>query len=329
MRSTLFCRSLTYNHGDNTIALRNHSLTGIKTIMKRMLLFLLVFSFFTGYVYANDCSNPYPVYCGECVVGSTVGEVHNHMYPATCPGAFNGPDVVFVLTISERSMVTITAESDETWDGDWTIYQDKGAGCPMATLIYCVDFNGIWNPTIPCGGLTSHTFGTNIHSFIAAPDDYYIWVDGYNSWDEGNFAMEITCDPFPTTTPTPADSNTPTNTPTPANTNTPTPTKTFTGTSIPTRTRYPTRTFTISPTKTPSPVYTSTFTASATSTPTLSSTQTLTLTNRPTNTPTIMYTYTHSPTHSADVPVISRNILIPILLTIGLLFFITFSRKRW
>jgi hypothetical protein len=173
-------------------------------------------------VSANNCSNPIVLPCPTCVTGSTVGQVHDHLYPATCPGAFNGPDVVYSFTISVPSDVTITAESDASWDGDYALYRDDGLGCNNATLIYCVDFDGIWNPSMSCGGLTSHTFGTCNRTFTLSADTYYFWIDGYNSWDEGNYALEISCVQLATQTPTATEI--PTETPTVEATADPSPT---------------------------------------------------------------------------------------------------------
>ncbi len=120
-------------------------------------------------------------------------------------------------------------------------------------------------------------------------------------------ALNSSCPPTPTRTPTytPTSTATPTRTPT----STPTPTPTHTPTSTPTHTPTPTSTHTPTPTRTPTP----------TPTPTSTSTPTPTPTRTPTRTPTPTRTRTPTPTRTptlepSQTPVIfSHFVWLPIV----------------
>jgi hypothetical protein len=175
----------------------------------------------------DDCTDPIPISCGECVLGSTVGYTNQH----DCGAGHEGPDTVFELVLTEDTEVTFVGEAD--FDADWSI----ASVCDgtIADLL-CVDFQDPQqDPT--CSSIVHQQYGYFTHTALLTAGVYYIWVDGYFFDSAGNYALEITC-AGPTATPVP-----PTATPVPP-TSTPVP---------PTATEVPPTSTPVPPTATPVP----------------------------------------------------------------------------
>ncbi len=145
----------------------------------------------------DDCSDPIVINCGDCVQGSTVGYSNARGDTAGCAGAYGGPDVVYELTLTQTTTVTVVGESD--FDSDWAM----SSTCDDSCDVFGVDRSASHvDPS--CGSIANDSWGYCNETHTLAAGTYYIWVDGYSGSYQGNYALEVTCSTAPTATPTPS-----------------------------------------------------------------------------------------------------------------------------
>ena len=193
---------------------------------------------------------------GSCELGKVTRRVNDHH---DCgPGGFAGGDIVYAFSVPDEMLVTLMAEAD--FDADFALTTVCDDGSAVVEQV-CVDFQGT-DPDISCSQIDMPDLsGVFTHVWYSEPDIYYLWIDGHDYSETGDYAVELT---YATLTPTPTE--TPTCTPTETPTATPTETPTEAPTSTPSAT--PTSTPTYTPTDIPTPIPTDTPTQIPTNTPT-------------------------------------------------------------
>ena len=218
----------------------------------------------------NNCQSVIELPAGSCVCGSTQGYQNNSDCTDFSPASDHaGPDRVYHLYLEVLSRVHVIAEA--AYDADWTIASVCGEA---EGDVLCADWQGTHSDPV-CSGL-EHAPWSFINTEFFGTGDYYIWADGFDAEDFGEYCLEVqvtavttqtpvatstpaphTFTPTPTFTPrppthTPTVTQTPTATPTPTTTFTPLP---FTATPTPSATPSPTPPV---PTSTPEPSFTPT-----------------------------------------------------------------------
>ena len=174
----------------------------------------------TPFVSPGDwCTSPFSINVGDCILGNTSGLNNRHDCDTLPP--HGGPDAVFQFTVPSAQNLTFLGEAD--YDADWSIATtcDDSNGD-----ILCADYfasSSTFDPILSCSGITAVQYSPLNFTVTLTAGTYYIWVDGRNSSEFGNFALEIisnaaTATPVATGTPTetPIYTHTPTLTPVPS-----------------------------------------------------------------------------------------------------------------
>jgi len=108
---------------------------------------------------------------------------------------FFGPDRVFSFKIQSPQIVQIVGEAD--FDADWAFSSDCASG---SADIFCVDRFGPYQPP-ECSTILAENvdmFSVLNKTLHLEPGKYYLWVDGYSEFCNGNFSFEIvSTDPEP------------------------------------------------------------------------------------------------------------------------------------
>ncbi|MBN1297472.1 hypothetical protein JXA80_11875, partial [bacterium] len=152
----------------------------------------------------GNCADPELLDIGDCVCGSTVILSSDH----DCGYGHSGPDRVYRIEVpSPGGILTLQGRAD--FDADWSISTSCGTGAD----IVCIDGTEEPVPDPECSYVTPNALGDMFYSWQGS-GVFYIWVDGFHSWDSGNYCFQVTlgaCTP----TPSPPPTATPTSTPTP------------------------------------------------------------------------------------------------------------------
>ncbi len=140
----------------------------------------------------DSCSQPRILGCDACVMGNT----WNNFNYFSCAGeGFQARDIVYEFFLSTARIITVTGEAD--FDADWAI----ASHCDQWTGdILCCDFAGAHVSPV-CTDIDPsevHEFGHVNFSAYLEPGHYYIWVDGYEFFEYGEFSLQIDCaDAYP------------------------------------------------------------------------------------------------------------------------------------
>ncbi len=159
----------------------------------------------------DTCASPLTISIGGCIEGSTAGAQHDF---ASCSGSrFAGPDRVIHLALPTAMMVRFVGAAN--FDADWAISSICASG---SGNVHCTTWDS-GNDTPNCASFAPYVFGHLEHEIPLGAGDYYIWVSGGQSYDVGDFALQvtgytITVTPTPTGTPnTPTPTTVPTTSP--------------------------------------------------------------------------------------------------------------------
>ncbi len=136
--------------------------------------------------FGDTCVAPAYITCGECVTGTTLGAVDNFDCNGTTAG-FDGPDVVYELTLDAETMVTIRGEA--AFNADWAISHTCSNS---AADMLCTLDSTVTSGTV-CSEFYSNPSSDLYYSGLLAAGIYYIWVDGYSASDLGPYALEVDC----------------------------------------------------------------------------------------------------------------------------------------
>ena len=137
----------------------------------------------------DTCDDVIELEAMDCYCGSTTGKVND--YDPSGINTFNGPDMVFKFTVSNRERVHIIGEAN--FDADWAI----ASVCDASTADYLEqNYYGVHNDP-SCSLIEPHVTNSVLnYNFDPPAGEYYLWVDGYGS-ASGDFCFEIQIYPIP------------------------------------------------------------------------------------------------------------------------------------
>jgi hypothetical protein len=125
----------------------------------------------------GSCQMPIPIQLGQTVTGDTTRGRNNGS--GSCVSDGDAPEIVYMLQLDRRLLVTAQVEQDQGYDG--VVYIREGN---------CDDPNS----EVRDGCNDDETTGDTSHSRVASalnPGTYYIFVDGYGS-NHGSYTLTVT-----------------------------------------------------------------------------------------------------------------------------------------
>jgi hypothetical protein len=126
------------------------------------------------------CSGITTISSSTTVTGDTTGRPND--FETTCGGRARGPDLAYLLSLTEESDVVAEVLPPETWDS--VLHLREICDDPTSELA--------------CDDDSAGSNRARIELFGLAAGDYILVMDGYGSWAYGTYSLQVTITPTAT-----------------------------------------------------------------------------------------------------------------------------------